>query len=299
MILLDYNQCVIANFMGAYSVQKRDKQDLSYSRNIENILDEEGNLNEKYLKYMVLDSIRRLNKRFRNEYGKLIICTDGLNIWRKEVFPYYKANRKKTKDNSEVNWTIIHNFINSFREELQDNLPYPIIFIDRCEADDIIGTLTRQYGNTEKVLILSGDQDFCQLHINENIKQYDDIRNRFIVKPCPYLYLKEHIIRGDTGDGCPSYLSEDNVLVLGIRQRPIFQKKLDIILHQKPEEFCNKDELRRYKRNERLIDLSFTPQELQDEITNKYNSQMNKKANIFNYLIRERQSKLIEDYTDF
>lgn len=298
MILLDYNQTVITSFTSALAQSKKDKK-TGYSRYIENILEEDGTINKHYLKHIVLYSIKRLNKRFRKEYGRLIICADSDKVWRKDFFPYYKANRAIANEKSEINWNHLYSFINEFIKEIDEHLPYPVLIVDKCEADDIIGALVRKFKDQEKILILSGDQDFCQLHYNDNIKQYDDVRNRFIEKECPIKYLKEKIIRGDSGDGCPSYLSEDNAFVIGKRQKPITAKKIDSIIDLLPEEFCNDEELKRYRRNEILIDLSFTPESYTRKIYDKYECQKDKKNNVLKYLISHGFSKLIEDYTDF
>ena len=47
------------------------------------------------VRHMVLNSIRAINSKHRLKYGELIIATDTMRSWRKDVFPYYKANRKK------------------------------------------------------------------------------------------------------------------------------------------------------------------------------------------------------------
>ena len=54
------------------------------------------------IRHMILNSIRMYNKKYRNEYGQLIICADGMNTWRKDFYPEYKANRKKSRDNSSI-----------------------------------------------------------------------------------------------------------------------------------------------------------------------------------------------------
>jgi hypothetical protein len=58
-----------------------------------------------------------------------------------------------------------------------------------------------------------------------NVKQYSPILKRFISTDDPILFVKEHIIRGDRGDGIPNFLSADNVFVLGERQKSINKKK--------------------------------------------------------------------------
>ena len=69
---------------------------------------------EDLIRHMVLNSIRGFRKRF-SEYGDLVICCDDKNYWRKKVFPYYKANRKKTRDESSLDWNMIFNTLNTIK----------------------------------------------------------------------------------------------------------------------------------------------------------------------------------------
>jgi 5'-3' exonuclease len=53
---------------------------------------------EDLLRHMVLNAIRSYNVKFRREYGQMIIACDDRRSWRKELFPYYKANRHKDRE---------------------------------------------------------------------------------------------------------------------------------------------------------------------------------------------------------
>ena len=55
-------------------------------------------INEDIVRHMVLNTIRMNKNKFQKDYGELIIACDDRNYWRKKVFPYYKSNRKKTRD---------------------------------------------------------------------------------------------------------------------------------------------------------------------------------------------------------
>ena len=121
MILLDYSQIALSNII----VQKLN--------------------DENMIRHMILNSIRMYNKRYRKEYGQMVICVDSPNNWRKTVYPAYKANRKKKRDSSsDMDWPEVFRIINTIREELQQNFPYKVIQVEGAEADDIIGTLTLQ-----------------------------------------------------------------------------------------------------------------------------------------------------------
>lgn len=283
MIIVDLSQVMISNLMAQ----------IGNHTNME--------IEEDLLRHMILNSIRSYNHKFKDEYGEMIIACDAGNNWRRQVFPYYKANRKKSREKSELNWTQIFDSLGKVRDELKMFFPYRVIQVDGAEADDIIGTLVMAHGDTnEKILILSGDKDFVQLQRYSNVKQFDPVQKKWRTTNDPDRFIKEHIMRGDTGDGVPNFLSSDNCLVVGERQKPVASKKLDTWVHLKPEEFCDDRMLRGYRRNEQLVDLTFIPSELQKTIWEEYQAQAGKdRKNLFNYFIDKKLKNLIESINEF
>ena len=255
---------------------------------------------------VVLNNIRFLNMKFKAEYGELIIASDGRRSWRKEVFPYYKANRKKKRQESTIDWSKIFDCLNTVRDEIKQFFPYPVINVDSAEADDVIAVLVKQTvesANDKKILIISGDKDFIQLHkYNDSLilKQYDPINKKYIKSEDPKKYIKEHILKGDIGDGIPNFLSPDDCLVNGIRQKPIMKKKLFSWVNEDPKLFCDDLQYRNYKRNQLLIDLDNTPKQICDNILEEYNNQKGKgRSQIFNYMVKNRLKVLMESIGDF
>ncbi len=275
---------------------------------LSNIMVQLGNhtnaqIDENIVRHMVLNSIRMYKTKFGAEYGKMVIACDSTNYWRRQLFPYYKANRKKSQAASELDWKAIFECLNKIRDEITEYFPYTTIRIDTAEADDIIGSLCKEFGNTnEKILIISGDKDFQQLQHYMNVKQYNPVLKKFVTCNDPDKFLKEHIIKGDSGDGIPNFLSDDNCLVTGVRQKPITQKKLDSWLNKNPEEFCDSlTQLRNYKRNQQLIDLNMIPDVVYKQIIDSYTSQLDKKSNpnLMNYFISNRLKNLMENMNEF
>ena len=283
MIIVDLSQVMISNLM----------MQLGNHTNTE--------VEEDLLRHMILNSIRSYNQKFKDEYGEMIIACDDRNFWRRDIFPYYKANRKKSREKSELNWTQIFEALHKIRDELKTFFPYRVIQVDSAEADDIIGSLVMANGDTnEKILILSGDKDFVQLQRYNNVKQYDPVQKKFRVTNDPDRFIREHIMRGDTGDGIPNFLSSDNCLVVGERQKPVASKKLDTWVNLPPEEFCDERMLRGYRRNQQLVDLTFIPQNIQDNILTEYEAQAGKdRKNLFNYFIEKKLKNLIESINEF
>ena len=283
MIIVDLSQVMISNLM----VQ------LGNHTNTE--------IEEELLRHMILNSIRSYNQKFKNEYGEMIIACDASNNWRRQIFPYYKANRRKNREKSELNWTHIFDTLSKVREELKEYFPYRVIQIDGAEADDIIGTLVDKFGNTsEKILIMSGYKDFVQLQRYMNVKQYDPVQKRWRITNDPDRFVKEHIMRGDPGDGVTNFLSADNTFVVGARQKPLSQKKMDAWIHMDPREFCDENMLRGYMRNQQLVDLTFVPENLRVQVLTEYETQAGKgRSKLFNYFIEKRLKNLLESINEF
>lgn len=251
---------------------------------------------------MILNTIRSQVKKFRNEYGEVVVAYDSRTYWRKDIFPHYKANRKKSREKSPFDWNSIFNCMDTIRGELMRYLPYKVIEVDGAEADDIIGTLTLTQPMGEKVLILSGDKDFVQLQTSAaNVVQYSPVLKHPIIDVSPLITLKQHIIHGDKGDGIPNILSSDDVFVSGGRQKPVHEKKVITWLQQKPEEFCSTgDMLRNYKRNEQLIDLNCIPDTIKSAILDKYGSTTHvSKKDFLDYLAVSGLKELCGSISDF
>lgn len=287
MIIVDLNQIMISNLM----VQINGRQAVE--------------LSEDLVRHMVLNSLRGHNKKFRKEYGEMVIACDSKNVWRREVFPNYKAGRKANREKSDHDWNAIFSMLGNIRNEIRDFLPYKVLELETAEADDIIAALVRrtlnriQPNHLKKILILSGDKDFIQLH-NEWVKQYNPVLNKYVGKDeNPALYIKEHILKGDRSDGIPNVLSDDNVFIEGRRQKPLSRKKIDSWLEEVLMTMTEEEE-KNYNRNKKLIDLTCIPLELEDKINNEFdNVEVASRDKILNYFITRKLKTLIEVIDEF
>ena len=196
--------------------------------------------------------------------------------------------------------------MHTIKDEIRENFPYKVIHLEGCEADDIIGTLverTQEFGNYEDVMIVSSDGDFKQLQKYKNVKQWSPLLKKQVVDDNPRINLKEKILRGDTGDGIPNVLSDDDVLVEGRRQTPLSKKKMQSILEDlsEGELLYAASWYRNYQRNETLIDLTKTPENLKTLIIDNYEQQdpVENKAKVFPYLVAKRMNRLIESVQEF
>jgi len=281
MILLDYSQIALSNII----VQKLN--------------------DESMIRHMILNSIRMYNKRYRDEYGQMVICADGMNTWRKDYYPYYKAKRKKNRDASDQDWNEIFRILHLVRDEIKENLPYKVVHMEGVEADDVIASLvlqSQEFGMNEPMMIVSSDKDFIQLQKFNNVKQFSPIQKKFVKDENPRTYLFNHIMKGDTGDGIPNVLSDDDTFVSDKKQTPLRKTRIAEWLENSDDlRSVMDDEIyRNYQRNKTLIDLTEVPETIQENIIYNYNEQkVAMKMRVLNYLIKKRCNLLIEVVEEF
>lgn len=105
----------------------------------------------------------------REKPDHLAVCFDkGGSAERTELFPEYKANRDETPDAIRIAIPYI--------QEILKAMHIPSVVLEGWEADDIIGTLSKQAEKEGyKVFMVTPDKDFGQL-VSENIFMYRPAR---------------------------------------------------------------------------------------------------------------------------
>ena len=287
MILVDMSQISLASMMMHLNMNKVTRPD------------------EAMVRHMILNSLRMYRTRFKEKYGELVLCFDSRHYWRRDHFPNYKAGRKKSREDSNLEWDAIFGCLNEIKQELKDFFPYKHLEVYGAEADDIIAALCHEleYDNG-KTLILSGDKDFIQLHKFPNVSQFSPITKKFINGVDPEEYLVEHILKGDSGDGIPNVLSPDNTFVDGLRQKPMGKKKI-VEWGKNPlrpvEMALPNDEVKRnYQRNLQLIDLSKSPPEIFTDCIRAYHdAPEGNRSKLLNYFTQKRLKNLTESIGEF
>ena len=281
MILVDLNQVLISNLMA----QTRGKA--------------ENLPNKEIVRHMVINSLRGFNLKFKSQYGNnIVLCADAGDPWRRDIYPNYKHARRKGRVDSATDWDNIFNMITEIKNEIAENFPYVMMYVEKAEADDIIATLVKH--TNEPIMIISGDKDFIQLQTKSNVKQYSPIQKVFVGEGLdPKIFLHEQIIKGDRSDGIPNILSPDDIFLTKEKQRPINKKRL--------EEWSNVNNIplgsetsKFYERNKRLIDLSCIPEELERTIINKYTDyKIPSRSKLLPYFIKYKLKSLMENIGDF
>ena len=274
--LVDFSQIVIGSFMMASKFSDADIDTVRPA---------------------VLNTLRIYRTKFVSEFGELILCCDDRKTWRKDIFPNYKASRKKTRAATSIDWEKLYECLNQLKEEFTEWFPYKLIQVEKAEADDVIAILVELIN--ERSLILSSDKDFVQLH-KFNVRQYSPIQKKF-VEGDPKWSLHEKIIKGDVGDGVPNIMSDDNVFVdEGRRQKPITKKKVDAWYELNPDMYCSSEMLRNYNRNKQLVDLGEVPESIRINITKRFETtKVGYRKRLLTYFINHRLKNLTESLSEF
>ena len=279
MILVDMNQISLACLMMSLHMNK-------------------GELDEEMVRHMILNSIRGYRTMFKEDYGEIVLTYDSRAYWRKQVFPQYKANRKKGREEDGKDWDSIFGVLNQIKEEIREFLPYKVVETYGAEADDVIAIVCKHY-QSEQILIVSGDKDFIQLQKYDNVNQYSPITKKMVNGHNPDTYIKEHILKGDKSDGIPNVLSPDHTFTDELRQRPLTSKKINSIMAQDFDDL--NDELKRnYQRNDALINLDNIPEELEQSILDDFKgATCGDRSKLLDYFMDKRLKTLTEQIGEF
>ena len=298
MILLDYSQVALSNIFQFQSDLKKNNSDPTHAVNI--------------IRHAVLTGVKQYKKKYGAEYGEVVLACDGKKYWRKDIFPYYKAGRKAARDKSDLDWKLVFDTISSIRDDIATHFPYRVIYTERAEADDIIGTLCKwtqtngmiehaMFEEKQPVMIISSDGDFKQLHKYDNVRQWSPIQKKLVTCSNPVAYLAEHIAKaGD--DGIPNILSPDDVFVTeGVRQAPMTKVRLAKFVEHGRDACLNETEARNWDSNNSLINLDLIPEDVTSEILDIYLGTKPKgdKMSVYNYLVKHRCRLLLDEVDEF
>jgi DNA polymerase-1 len=150
----------------------------------------------------VLSMLRVLEADYKSDYRAVVFDAKG-KTFRDDWYPEYKAHRPSMPEDLVAQIAPLHECIRA--------AGWPLLMVDGVEADDVIGTLSRQATNAGIDCVIStGDKDLTQL-VNPRVRLVNTMSNevldeagvkaKFGVPPeriIDYLALV-----GDTSDGIP------------------------------------------------------------------------------------------------
>lgn len=264
-----------------------------------------------YLRHLILNSLRMYNKKFSHIYGELVLCMDSKDgYWRREVFPNYKAGRKKARIDSGIDWKSVFEDVNTITEEIEKYLPYKTVRVSGLEADDVIAILAKNADKLEEtnllgdmkhdVVIISNDKDFAQLHSIRWVKQYKPRTGNVVKVPNPDFALTDLILHGDKADGIPNIRSDINTFVTeGIRQKAVTSTFIKKFLDE-GEASLTEFEKERFAMNRQLISFEEIPLKYTQLVLDEFKKEkVFSRAEFFNYCCAKGLRELVEKIQDF
>ena len=150
----------------------------------------------------VLSMLRRLETEYTAEYRACVFDAKG-KTFRDDWFPEYKAHRPPMPDDLRAQIEPLHEAVKAEG--------WPLLSVEGVEADDVIGTLTRQALEAGwEVVISTGDKDLTQLvrpgvrwvnTMSEEVLDEAGVTEKFGVQP--ELIVDYLALIGDTVDNVP------------------------------------------------------------------------------------------------
>ena len=121
--------------------------------------------------FIVINMLRKLIKDEAPDKIAVVFDAKG-KTFRNDIYPDYKANRPPMPDDLRDQIAPLHDIIKA--------QGLPLICIEGIEADDVIGTLSREANEQGyKVLISTGDKDMAQL-VNANVHLINTMNNQYM-----------------------------------------------------------------------------------------------------------------------
>lgn len=217
-------------------------------------------------------------REIRPDYAIVAWDAPG-KTFRHDRYKDYKATRTKAPDELYAQMPLTKELVSAFN--------IPLIESEGYEADDIIGTLSKNYEKSHEVVVVTGDLDELQL-VSDNVSVYTmrkgftdtfmydpaAVHERYGVTPEEFIVYKA--LKGDTSDNIPGvagigdkgatelvekYKTLDNMYKHLDEIKPALAKKLEA---GKDNAYLSLD-LSRIKRD---VDIEFN---LKDAVLHEYN----------------------------
>jgi len=107
-----------------------------------------------------------------NRPDYVVVAFDKGKTFRHELYPDYKGHRPDMPEDLKQQWPYFEDLVHAFG--------YPTAHVDGFEADDVLGTIAKQFASEDlDVYLVTGDKDFGQV-VDEHIHILDLMKNKEI-----------------------------------------------------------------------------------------------------------------------
>ena len=119
----------------------------------------------------VVNMLRKLINDYQPKYVAVVFDAPG-KTFRDDLYADYKANRPPAPEELVVQINMLHDIVEA--------MGLPLLMVEGVEADDVIGTLTRQAAQQGMTTLVStGDKDMAQL-VDGHVSLIDTMSNRYM-----------------------------------------------------------------------------------------------------------------------
>lgn len=153
LLIIDGSGLLVSNYYGTlpYEVQSaktEEEKELHY--------DKIAKKNGYYINAIYPTIKQILEYAIGSKANYIAVCFDKSRntTFRKDLYEDYKANRKTTPEPLKAQFMLC--------EELLSKMGIPVFYHDKYEADDIAGSISKQFSHLNKILV-SKDKDYLQL----------------------------------------------------------------------------------------------------------------------------------------
>ena len=223
---------------------------------------------EKYKKmyFMSLDKIRKTYKISSNNILFVFDCPRD-KIWRNQHYNAYKSNRDTEKHKRENISEVFRYTYNTIFPQLENLHNVKTIKIERAEADDVIAVIKKNVRKklpNRKIVIVTNDNDYLQL-ADDNTTLIN-MNNKILTEKSrgnPKDDLLAKIICGDNSDTIPQIFKKCGPKTV--------QKYLDNPELLEERLNAEPESKKKFEFNKLLIDFDMIPENIQKNITEKFN----------------------------
>ncbi len=121
----------------------------------------------------VVNMLRKLINDYQPKYMAVVFDAPG-KTFRDDLYDEYKAHRPPAPEDLKAQINLLHDIVEA--------MGLPLLVVDNVEADDVIGTLTRQAAEQGMTALVStGDKDMAQL-VDDHVSLIDTMSNRYMDK---------------------------------------------------------------------------------------------------------------------
>ena len=246
---------------------------------------------------------------FGGTFDVVLALESHSGYWRKNIYHPYKGDRLVKKAIYGMDWARIYEEFDVLTRNIRECLPWKVISAPKCEADDVIYTLTQQHlleHPEGKVFVHSGDSDYLQL-VQARVFLYNPAKQEYATFPYDTRvngkdfryesrdeFLQYSILTGQGG--------KDNVYNIETptdwsgSRKPGFGIAAAAKALAHPEGLdawlATNGMADRYERNRVLIDMRALPEEYYSEIVQAYQTYPETKIDVQGFIERYRWPSL-------